>query len=581
MSMSNPQPSDDLDIGAYVAGVRRQKWMIVAAAIIGVVLGLTYALVKTPSYTATATVQINPPTSGGSSSSSSSGMLSTEEIVAHSNDVATVAAGVMGSGIDPSTLLKHLTVSRGVGDANVLDFKYSSTSATLAATGANAFAHGYVSYKEQQQAQAYKDLQSSIQPKIDQLNNRIDAINRRLAAAPPNSGGHQADRAALDRYSTQVSQYTDILNAALPDATAPPAQVVQDATAPSTPTSPVPAIDAFAGFLLGLFAGIVIALFRSRRGDRWRPATDLEGWLAAPVLGTIPKTSDGLEVVTVTDPASPAAEAYRKLRARLFMIGHGTSTWRTLMVTSAAAEDVKSVVATNLAVTLGQAGKRTILVSADFRRPGVERLLQLRSSPGFCEVLSGESPLSMALQPSGVHDLWILASGRSSSADIDVLHSGSIDEFLRASDLVDYVIIDAAPLVSVADALVIAGSVDGVVIAADGRSVKREDAIRAREELEQVGARLLGSIVTNAPKVRASAAYPRSRQEPAGAKKKKKKKQKKSEGAAGGFSPDRPTGVVTGAQAEPNGRKADEQDDAQAWLERTENAPGQDHPVAR
>jgi Mrp family chromosome partitioning ATPase len=210
----------------------------------------------------------------------------------------------------------------------------------------------------------------------------------------------------------------------------------------------------------------------------------------------------------------------------------------------------------------------------------VERLLQLRSSPGFCEVLSGESPLSMALQPSGVHDLWVLASGRSSSADIDVLHSGSIDEFLRASDLVDYVIIDAAPLVSVADALVIAGSVDGVVIAADGRSVKREDAIRAREELEQVGARLLGSIVTNAPKVRANAGYPRSRQEPAGAKK-KKKKQKKSEGAAGGFSPDRPTGVVTGAQAEPNGRKADDQDDAQAWLERTENAPGQGHPVAR
>src|SRR5205085_2522168 len=162
MSTSNPQQTDEIDLGAYLSGIRRQKWLIVAAAIVGIALGLAYASIKTPTYTATATVQINAPLSSGSSSSE---LLSTEEIVAHSKGVADLAAAALGNAADPSLLLKHVTVSRGVGDANVLDISYSSTSPDVAAQGANAFAHAYADYKEQQA----RDQGANTQQQIDNL----------------------------------------------------------------------------------------------------------------------------------------------------------------------------------------------------------------------------------------------------------------------------------------------------------------------------------------------------------------------------------------------------------------------------
>jgi len=172
---------------------------------------------------------------------------------------------------------------------------------------------------------------------------------------------------------------------------------------------------------------------------------------------------------------------------------------KTLLVTSASPEEGKSTIATNLAVTLAQAGKRTILVSADFRRPGVERLLKIRSAPGLSEVLTGKERLGNALQPSGVPDLWVLASGDTTIDDIEILQAGSIDRFLHAADQVDFIIIDAAPLLAVADALVLAPLVDGVVIVAHARRSRRGAVVRAHQELEQVQARLLGIIVNQAP----------------------------------------------------------------------------------
>jgi len=489
----DPQRPDEIDLGAYLAGLRRQKVLIVVITLIGLALGLAYSQIKTPTYTATATVQVTP---SSDQSSNASELLATEEIVAGSMAVADIAATEAAPSSDPATLLKRLSVSRGLGDANVLQFRYSSTSPALARAGADAFAHAYVTFKEQQAAQGYQELRSLVQGQINDLTKRIETLNRKIASLPRNSGQHNAIRATVSSLSDQISELRTRLAQALPVG-AEQARVIEAADLPSSPVSPDPLVDAIAGLMIGFFTGIVVALVRSRRGERWRGAVELEEWLGAPVLGMIPKTAERREVVTIREPKSPAAEGYRKLRARLFLIGSRPT--KTLMVTSPSSAEGKSAVATNIAVTLAQAGKRTILVSADFRRPGVDRLLDLRPAPGFSEVLSGESALSTALQPSVVQNLWVLSSGRSSSADIDVLHSDSIEEFLRVGDLVDYIVIDAAPVVAVADALVLAGWVDGVVIVGNGRHVPREEAIRARQELERVGAHLLGIIVTQAP----------------------------------------------------------------------------------
>jgi len=173
------QRPDEIDLGAYLAGLRRQKVLIVVITLIGLALGLAYSQIKTPTYTATATVQVTP---SSDQPSNASELLATEEIVAGSMAVADIAATEAAPSSDPATLLKRLSVSRGLGDANVLQFRYSSTSPALARAGADAFAHAYVTFKEQQAAQGYQELRSLVQGQIDDLTKRIETLTAR---SPP------------------------------------------------------------------------------------------------------------------------------------------------------------------------------------------------------------------------------------------------------------------------------------------------------------------------------------------------------------------------------------------------------------
>jgi Mrp family chromosome partitioning ATPase len=166
----------------------------------------------------------------------------------------------------------------------------------------------------------------------------------------------------------------------------------------------------------------------------------------------------------------------------------------------------------------------------------------------------------MALQPCVVHNLWVLPSGRTSDEDIDTLHSGSVEDFLRTSDLVDYIIIDAAPVLSVADAMVLASQVDGVLIVVNARRLERDDAIWAREELDQVGARIVGIIATQARtgSRRRERAYGSRQALPP-------PREGKFEGGAA-VPGQVPAGVVTGRLPGSNGQNGEDRD-AQAWLQ--------------
>lgn len=204
-------------------------------------------------------------------------------------------------------------------------------------------------------------------------------------------------------------------------------------------------------------------------------------------------------LITISNPRSPVAEAFRTLRTNLEFSNLDKSL-RTILVTSAGAEEGKSTTLANLAVTIAQSGKRVILVDADLRRPTQHQIFGLKSTPGLTDMVRDDALVANPpTQDSGVQNLKILTSGQQPPNPAEILGSkrlGEIlDALLAASDMV---LFDAPPVLAVTDAAVLASRVDGVLLVVSAGKTKRENARQAQTQLEKINARLIGAILNNA-----------------------------------------------------------------------------------
>jgi len=206
-----------------------------------------------------------------------------------------------------------------------------------------------------------------------------------------------------------------------------------------------------------------------------------------------------MSLITLTDPRSPVSEAYRTLRTNLSFYSLDDPL-RSLVVTSPAKNEGKSTTIANLAVTMAQSGRRTILVDCDLRRPGLHTLFGLNSEPGLTNLVLDEVR-EPPLQQTSVENLWLLASGPKPPNPADLLGSKKVDQIIQALvEQADIVLFDAPPVIAVTDAAVLGAKVDGVLLVLNAGKTRREHAARAREVLERAKVRLIGAALTNAPK---------------------------------------------------------------------------------
>ncbi len=209
---------------------------------------------------------------------------------------------------------------------------------------------------------------------------------------------------------------------------------------------------------------------------------------------------EDLDLVTITDPISPASEAYRTLRLNL-QFATLDAPLRTLLVTSPSPDEGKSTTLANLAVTVAQAEQRVIMVDCDLRRPRLHELFHLSNDLGLTTVMLDDQALSAPpLQDTGVAGLQLLASGPLPPRPADLLGSQRMERVLeRLLADADLVILDAPPVMAVTDAVVLATKVDGVLLVVSAGTTKRENAQQAVERLRKVNARIVGSVLNNAP----------------------------------------------------------------------------------
>ncbi len=210
------------------------------------------------------------------------------------------------------------------------------------------------------------------------------------------------------------------------------------------------------------------------------------------------ETSDLL--VTISSPRSPISEAYRTLRTNLQFVSLDKPL-RSLLVTSPGAQEGKSTMLANLAVTIAQGEKQVILVDCDLRRPTLHKLFRLESRPGLTTMMLDEGAMSdPPLQETVVPGLQLLASGPLPPSPADLLGSRRMDRVLELlTERADMVLLDAPPVVAASDAAVLATKVDGVLLVVSAGQTKRDGVQAAKTRLEKVNANLIGAVLTNMP----------------------------------------------------------------------------------
>jgi capsular exopolysaccharide synthesis family protein len=293
-------------------------------------------------------------------------------------------------------------------------------------------------------------------------------------------------------------------------------RVVDVARTPTYPIKPNVPRNLEIGLLLGLACGIGLAFVLESLDTSIRNMEELSAISTLPALGTIPlqlssngylrkrlktmsaetEKSESPALVTYARPKSEAAEAYRALRTSILLSSFGAPP-KVILVTSPLPQEGKTTISANCALVLAQRGSRVLLLDADLRRPGIEKLFGMKARGGLSTLISGVDKVEDVLVASTeVPNLWILPAGPIPPQPVELLGSTVMkDHITRWRDEFDHVIIDTPPCLSVTDAVVLSPEADRVILVTRAGKTTKLALRRACELLLHVNARVMGTVL--------------------------------------------------------------------------------------
>ncbi len=402
-----------------------------------------------------------------------------------------------------------------VDDSTILKFRAAATDAAEARDLAQSSALAYLSFRRDEAAAGAADSRARLEARETELLAALAAIGTGTATDPAAADpGAAPQAAAIDTVPTAALPYAAVAKrqelvaigstyANLEALAIDPGVVLTDAALPTT-TQGLPL---YAGPVMGLVLGLVGALTAvfvlDRTDDRLRSSRVELSALGVPVLGNAPvaaKRSSGQAASTGVYPTnSPAGDAYRRLQGSLLFTLENDSRTVVLVagVTNTAAA---TTVAANVAVTAARSGRRTLVVGADLRRNQMASRFNLPGGKGLSDVVLDGASLAESIRAvPGVDNLSVLGAGTRRDRPADVLQSESLARLLAAVEAdFDLVIVEAAPILEVADAMDVAPLCHGSVVVVDAASETRAAIADSVGQLRGVGADVVGVVVADA-----------------------------------------------------------------------------------
>ncbi len=405
---------------------------------------------------------------------------------------------------------------------------YASTVRLFVSTPGSDTANGQM-YQgglfSQQRVTAYADLikGSTVAEKVlarlgENTESPADLVNQITATADPDSVILQItvtdpspERAQLLAQTTAevFTGYVGELENADEPANSPiRANIVDAANLPTAPVSPKPLMTIGLGAIIGLLVGLAAAWLRETLDTSIKTVDEVQKLTGAALLGSVfyDPEAGRRPLISGLSPHAPRVESFRVLRTNLQFLDVDQES-QVYAITSPLPGDGKSTTSINIAIALAEAGRRTLLVEADLRRPKFGEYLNLESSVGLTTVLIGKAELADAIQSWGRSGLDVIASGTLPPNPAELLQSKAMSTVMeQLRKRYDVVIVDAPPVLPVTDAALIAAQTSGAILVLRHGHTTRDQAVQARERLDSVGAAVLGTVFNFVPH-RAKSSY--------------------------------------------------------------------------
>lgn len=511
-----------LELRDYLGILRRRKWFIILPTVVILVAAITASLLTTPIYEAAADVMIESNKRStviadfAVPAEDPTRELQTQIQVITSRPVAEEAAKRLQLNMPPEAIQARIS-AQVLGQTSIIRIRARDASASLARDVANGVAATYIDLRRKAALDNFAQQANDLQKKVDEATAELQQREAELADAIARARGEkttdtgsQALVATLTNRREQAAAVQSFWKTALDklqiqsNLQTSSAEIVAPATLPSSPVEPKLSRKVIFALTIGILLGAGIAFLVEYLDDSLRSKQDAEKAFGAPILGMIPRAQSWSDrhnamLLSVKDPASTTAEAYRSVRTNLqfALLDSGS---RVVLVTSPSASEGKSTTAANIAVVLAQSGKSVIIVDCDLRRPRVHKFFELRNTEGVTTAILAERPLVDLLQRPRIAgappSLLALTSGPIPPNPADLLGSARVTELIETlGTLADYVIIDSPPIVPLSDAAVIAPKADGVIVVAKAGQSSRRASAQAAEKLDAVGATILGVVL--------------------------------------------------------------------------------------
>jgi capsular exopolysaccharide synthesis family protein len=377
-------------------------------------------------------------------------------------------------------------------------------------------------------------------PQVQQIEDQIKELEARLKGFSQK----ELEYARLSREVEVNQKLYSMLKEKLEEARITEAQKVGDVSIVDPAVSPITVMSTdrrtgmTLGALIGLVLGLILAFIMENMDTSIGNIEEVENFTKLPVVGVVPSMKSELDekkplfkrsllslfsadkkhlseyymrLIVHYEPNSVLAEAYRSIRTNLKL----SPSVKTFLVTSSGPREGKTTVITNLGLAIAQTGAKTLLVSSDLRRPTVAKSFGLCEEPGLNEVLTkvksldevlcgisdimmGNMQMDEVMKTPGIENLSILPSGRIPARPAELLNSRDMQSLItELTKRFDFVLFDAPPVLPIADAMLLAPKVDGVILVYEAGKTVRSALLRTKSQLEGAGGKIIGIVLNH------------------------------------------------------------------------------------
>jgi Mrp family chromosome partitioning ATPase/capsular polysaccharide biosynthesis protein len=490
----SPRWADDsrIDTRRYLGALKRNRRLIVVIVVVVTLLVLIVSLVLPKSYSATAKIIYDPESAllGPPDAESTQRQLSTLSTLFNSPQLEQAAAKQV-PGETPESIHSAISITVAT-EANLLEVKASADEADKAAEIANAVSTSFLQLQQEQAREKLLATQASLEEQIENVGAESETAEAQVEALQ-NRINHLEVQAATAGGELQLGQ---------------------EATAPSSATSPDPPRNTLIALVAAIFIAVLVALGRDQLSPGISDPREVGRLLRTSVLAMIPYVGKRASRKSAT-AAAIEHEAYQSLSASIQALRPADGRPRLLLLTSAVHGEGKSTASSRLGRALAQAGHKTLLVSGDVRWPELHNLFHAPRQPGMTDLLgevnAGTDPQEALASMARLIDLpkvggtkaaslHLLTAGTPTTDAATLLASGATSrffEFLRGSDY-DYVLVDGPPALGVADIQPLMAEADDVIAVVRLDRVNVADMVNLHEVFSRLVGDLFGVVVVGA-----------------------------------------------------------------------------------